>query len=137
MLFLAEQELLGIVFDRADRPIDFGERLAAVDGERLILAQTRAGEAVEIDGEFLGPHVEIIGELMDRFRRRRDLCEGAFRIAAGEKAVEIGQNTIDLVGRLIELGRKRCHVGDDLLHRVWIDGLHDAIRVIREFRQLG
>src|ERR1700730_7458501 len=64
---LAEQELLRIVLDRANRLIDLLERLAAVDRQGLVLAQSTATEAVDAGGYFLRPGIEIVSGLLDRF----------------------------------------------------------------------
>src|SRR6516165_2437110 len=65
----AKKKLLRVAFERADRLIDFFERLAAVGRQSLILAKPAASEAGDIRADRLDLGIEVFGRLLDRFGR--------------------------------------------------------------------
>ena len=65
MPFFPKDELLRILLDGFDDLVEVLQRLAPIDREPLILAQSGAGEMVEIGGQLFRALIEMIGEDMN------------------------------------------------------------------------
>src|SRR4051812_1959728 len=78
--FWPEDQLLRIAVEAVQRPLDIAQRLLAIDGEVLVVAQARSRELIEVLGQFAGPAVEVLGQGADRLRGFGDLAEHALAV---------------------------------------------------------